>query len=322
MGHEIGVLCLGHSGSVVELAFNTDYDNGYFLASAGLDGVATLRHGDTGNWITNLTKHTDSVWSVSLSHDAKILASGGADCKVRVWDALLGKQLKKLTHTKTVACVDLNPKATRLLTGCIDEESSLALFDMEQSDKAPLMEFHGHHRGVRDVTFCLEERCILSASYDRTVRMWDCLSGKRTNSIFLPHHVKSMELHHSGDIVTIAYAGGVIFLDPKSFEVLKHRKLPFKVTAASLSPNKEIYVCGNNKGYSHKYDYATDVNTQVYVSEQPSAVLALRFSPDGEVCAIGSADGSIILWRMSRKSASVVGDQDDDDDGEENESIS
>ncbi|EDV58222.1 serine-threonine kinase receptor-associated protein [Drosophila erecta] len=316
MSHEFGVLCLGHSDSVVELAYNKDYDNGYILASAGMDGVATLRHGDTGHWITNLTKHMDSVWSVSLSHDAKILASGGADCKVRVWDALLGKQLKKLTHRNTVACVDLNSQATRLLTGCIGEESSLALFDVEQSDTAPLMEFHGHSCGVRDVTFCVEERCILSASYDRTVRMWDCLSGERTNSIFLPHHVKSMELHHSGNIVTIAYAGGVIFLDPNRLEVLKHRKLPYKVTAASLSPNKDVYVCGNNKGYSYKYDYATDVNMQFYVSEKPSAVLTTRFSPDGEVCAIGFADGSVILWRMSRKRASVEGA-----DGEENESI-
>ncbi|EDV55093.1 serine-threonine kinase receptor-associated protein [Drosophila erecta] len=317
MWHEFVVLCLGHSDSVVELAYNTDYDNGYLLASAGLDGVATLRHGDTGNWITNLTKHTDSVWSVSLSNDAKILASGGADCKVRIWDALLGKQLKKLTHANTVACVDLNPQATRLVTGCIDEKSSLALFDMEQSDKAPLMEFHGHKRGVRDVTFCVDERCILSASYDRTVRMWDCQSGKRTNSIFLPHHVKSMELHHSGNIVTIAYAGGVIFLDPKRLQVLKHRKFPYKVTAASLSPNKDIYVCGNRKGYSYKYDYATDVNMQLFVSEKPSAVLALRFSPDGEVCAIGFADGSVILWRMNQKRSS-----EDEADVEENESIS
>ncbi|EDX06382.1 serine-threonine kinase receptor-associated protein [Drosophila simulans] len=322
MRHEIGVLCLGHSDSVVELSFNRDYDTAYFLASAGLDGVAALRHGETGDCITNLTKHTDSVWSVSLSHDAKILASGGADCKVRVWDALLGKQLKKLRHTKTVACVDLNPNATRLLTGCVDQESPLALFDIEQSVKAPLMEFHGHNRGVRDVIFCSEEHCFLSSSYDRTVRMWDCRSGSRTNSIFLPHHVKSMELHHSGDIVTIAYAGGVIFLNPKSFEVLKHRKLPYKVTAASLSPNKDIYVCGNNMGYSFKYDYDTDVNRGLYASKNPSAVLALSFSPDGEVCAIGSQDGSIILWQMKPKQTPVVRHLEDEDAGEQNESIS
>jgi len=52
MSHQIGVMCLGHTEAVVELSFSNDFGSGFYLASAGLDGVAMLRHGDTGHMIT------------------------------------------------------------------------------------------------------------------------------------------------------------------------------------------------------------------------------------------------------------------------------
>jgi len=340
MSHQIGVMCLGHTEAVVELSFSNDFGSGFYLASAGLDGVAMLRHGDTGHMITHLKKHKQSVWSVSLNEDAKILASGGGDCKVRIWDALLGKQLSKYTREETVSCLDLNPKGSRLVSGCLGHEPTVALFDLEKSNKKPLMEFHGHQRGVRDVCFCLEDRCIFTSSYDRNVKMWDCRSGERTNSIVLTHHAKSMELHHDREIVTIAFDCNVIFVDPKSFEILKHQKFTYKVTSAALHPKKESYACGTVEGIVHKYDYVTDLSLGSYLGKERSAVCFLRFSPDGEICAMALANGNIVLWRqnMHKKyglwttvstleedneaAEDADGEEDGDGDGDENESMS
>nr|XP_017012488.2 serine-threonine kinase receptor-associated protein [Drosophila takahashii] len=328
MSHQIGVMCLGHTDSVVELSFSKDFGSGFYLACAGLDGMVSLRHGDTGNWIANLKKHKESVWTVCFSEDARILASGGGDKKVRIWDALLGKQLSRYPHRETVSCLDLNPTASRMVSGCLGQNPCVTLFDLEKSSKKPLMEFRGHKRGVRDVIFCLEERCILTSSYDRSVKMWDCLTGAHTHSIELPHHAKSMELHYDREIVTISFSHGVFFLDPQKFEILKHRKLPYKVTAAALHPNKESYACGNSEGNVYKYDYATGNTLGVYHPDDKSPVCFLRFSPDGEICAMGLENGNITLWRqnMDKKyglwTSISSWEDDDDDDGDVNESVS
>ncbi|XP_017066494.1 serine-threonine kinase receptor-associated protein [Drosophila eugracilis] len=302
MARQIGVMCFGHTDSVVEISFSKDCGSGFYLASAGLDGQSVLRHGDTGNFICSQRKHEQGVWSVSLNEDAKILASGGGDSKARIWDAILGKQLFKYRHPDTVSSVHLNAEGSHLLTGCLGDEPSVRLYDVENSNKRPLLEFRGHHRGVRDVIFCVKEHCILSSSYDRTVRMWDCRTGKKTNSIVLPHHAKSIELNYTGDIVTISYGNGLIFLDPRNFVVLKHRKLPYKVSSATLNPSNDTYVCGNSEGYAYQYDFKTDVRRKdFFLSTQKSGVCCLRFSPDGEICAISNINGNIVLWRQNMK---------------------
>ncbi|XP_016967779.1 serine-threonine kinase receptor-associated protein [Drosophila biarmipes] len=343
MSQQIGAKCVGHTDAVVELSFSRDLGSGFYLASAGLDGIAMMRHGDTGHMIGNLRKHKAGVWSVSLNEDARILASGGADGKVRIWDALLGKQLTKYTHEETVSCLDLDPKGSRLVSGCLGLEPAVSLYDLEKSGKKPLMTFRGHQRGIRDLTFCLEENCILTSSYDRNVKMWDCRSGERTHSIVLTHHAKTVELHHDREIVTIAFERSVIFLDPRTFEILKTRKCPFKVTSAALHPRKESYACGNIEGVVYKYDYETGLPLGCYQGRSKSAICFLRFSPDGEICAMALANGNIILWRQnmdkkyglwttvmsSDEGAEEVDYVDADDegeeedlDGEENESMS
>ncbi|XP_016973894.1 serine-threonine kinase receptor-associated protein [Drosophila rhopaloa] len=320
MDQETCIYCEGHTDAVVDLSFSKDLGSGFCMASAGLDGLVMLRHGDTGKGIGSLRKHREAVWSVSLSEDGKMLASGGGDCTARVWDAILGRHLSKFRHPETVACLELDSRGHRLVTGCLGLEPVINLFDLQSLDKTPLMSFRGHHRGVRDLTFCLEERCVLTSSYDRHVKLWDCLSGHRTHSIVLPHHVKSMELHQGGEIVTISYGNSLIFLDSKQFEVLKHLKMDYKVTAATLSPNKEIYICGSNKGSVYKYKYATDIIVESYFLVEGIEVCSLKFSAAGEVCAIGAMDGTTILWRQNKDrkyglwNTLTSSDEDDEDD--------
>jgi len=149
-----------------------------------------------------------------------------------------------------------------------------------------------------------------------------------------------MELHHDREIVTIAFDCNVIFVDPKSFEILKHQKLTYKVTSAALHPKKESYACGTVEGIVHKYDYVTDLSLGSYLGKERSAVCFLRFSPDGEICAMALANGNIVLWRQNmykkyglwttvstleednEAAEDADGEEDGDGDGDENESMS
>ena len=62
------------------------------------------------------TGHTSWVNSVAFSPNAKILASGSADKTVKLWDAVLGQELKTLSgHISYVQSVAFSPTEKLLL---------------------------------------------------------------------------------------------------------------------------------------------------------------------------------------------------------------
>ncbi|KAH8290917.1 hypothetical protein KR054_007153, partial [Drosophila jambulina] len=292
---QVSIQCGGHKDSVVQLSFSKNCDSGYYLASAGLDGLAMLRHGDTGLWIGTLDGHEDGVTGVSLNGDATILATSSADETARIWDVVTGTQLKTFRHPGEVTGVHLDAGSTHMVTGCRGTNHYVNVFDVERSDKNPLETYQGHTRGVRNVIFCRDDRALLTTSYDRTVRMWDRQSGQETNSIELPHHAKSLELHPDGKTVTLAYGTSLVFLDIDKFEVLHHRKMGFKVAGATLSPLKDTFMCAGRNGHICKYDYETVDLLDIY---SLMGVCCVTYSPDGQVCASSSSSGQITLWQQ------------------------
>ncbi|KAH8233188.1 hypothetical protein KR026_005187, partial [Drosophila bipectinata] len=296
---QLGINCEGHSKGVVEMGFSKVCESGYYLASAGLDKLVVLRHGDTGDWVGTLTGHEAGVWSVCLNDDATLVASGSGDQTARIWCAVTGDELEKFLLPEGVSCVDLNDKSTLLVTGCLGEDPIVTLFDLNGAGGIPLMTLSGHSRGVRNAIFCRNSFSILTSSYDRTVRMWDYVSGMETHSIVVPHHAKSLELNADNNIVTIAYGNSVIFLDTRNFKVLSQRKLDFKVSGASLHPNKESYICILADGRLNKYDYVTDNLLDSFFAHKGDPICCVGYSPDGEVYASASCSGEMMLWQQN-----------------------
>jgi WD40 repeat protein len=93
--------------------------NGRYVAIAGffsddiqIFDVVTQRR------VRALSAHTDSVWSLSWSHNGRYIASGSADATARVWDGNSGKLL--LIYNKqgdTVRAVSWSPDDSRIVSG-------------------------------------------------------------------------------------------------------------------------------------------------------------------------------------------------------------
>jgi WD40 repeat protein len=82
-----------------------------------------------------LRGHTGWVWSVALSNDGKLLANGGGEPTVRVWDVAAAKERTTLGgHTGYVYGVAFSRDGALLASGCSD--GTVRLWDVAAVLKA------------------------------------------------------------------------------------------------------------------------------------------------------------------------------------------
>lgn len=76
----------------------------------------------TGEALTVLRGHDDTVWSVAFSPDGTRLATGADDDTVRIWDSSTGEELGTLRrHRSGVMAVVFSPDGTRLASASADK---------------------------------------------------------------------------------------------------------------------------------------------------------------------------------------------------------
>ncbi|KAL5010536.1 hypothetical protein ScPMuIL_012841 [Solemya velum] len=292
---QIPLTCSGHTRPVVHLAFSEITPFGYFLISACKDGKPMLRQGDTGDWIGTLEGHKGAVWGAALNRDATKAATGAADFSAKVWDAVSGEELQNFTHKHIVKSVDFSSDGAKLLTG--SNEKLIRIFDLNQPEAEPNI-FAGHSSHLKTAMFLQNDTQIVSASDDKTVRLWDVASGSEVKSIELPTSPTGIEIARNGRFLVITYGMTASVWDAERFEKIKDFEIETQLNSASLHPEEPIIVFGGEDFKLYKYDYTTGAELECHKGHF-GPVHTVRFSPDGELYASGSEDGTLRLWQTN-----------------------
>jgi len=290
---QIPITCNGHTRPVVDLRFSDVTPYSYFIISACKDGKPMIREGDTGDWVGTFDGHKGAVWGCSINKEATRAATGAADFSAKLWDALTGAELHSFPHKHIVKSVDFSLDSTKLITGCNDKK--LRLYDLNEYSTQPII-FEGHTSNIKKCLFLDKATKILSISDDKSLRVWDTNSGKEVSSLNFTNIPQSIEVSRDGALIILAQGSFVELYNSTSLEKLNSFTIPIPVSAASIHPNNQEFVCADENFTLSKYSISNSAVLESFKGHF-GPIHSIQFSPDGEIYASGSEDGTLRLWQ-------------------------
>jgi WD40 repeat protein len=199
---------VGHTKPVYCVAFSKDDK---YLATGSQDTTIKLWNPKDGKFIREIKGHSDTVHGLAFSPDGKVLASCGAnkDKSVRLWNPDDGKEIKKLgDHKGSVYSVAFSPDGKYLAScGLGDDktESEIKIWDVKAQKEHKVLkvdkakESLASKAGILDVVFTPDGKKVISAGYDKVLRVWNVEDGKELKKID-PWDKKKTQTIYSLDI--------------------------------------------------------------------------------------------------------------------------
>jgi class 3 adenylate cyclase/tRNA A-37 threonylcarbamoyl transferase component Bud32/uncharacterized protein with WD repeat len=245
-----------------------------------------------------LAGHSGAVSSVSFSGDGRLLASGGADKTVRVWEVGSGQQMQVLKgHTNTVTAVALNPNGQLVASASLDRTVKL-WSTASGSEAATLPKDSG---AVLAVAFSPDGRTLASANQQGQIKLWEIPGGRGVQSLDA----------HSGPVYSVAFSPDGRLLasagrdaQVKLWQVSSGQEIQTfsghtdGVTRVAFSPDGRMLASGSDDKTIRLWDVPGRRELRVLAGHSAS-VNGVAFSSDGRVLASGSGDKTIKLWEVS-----------------------
>ena len=299
-----------HTSGVDTVAFSPD---GRTLASAswGLirlwntEGVPLrLWYARTGELLENFIYHIDSVRTVVFSPDGKLLASGGYDSKLRLWEANTGNHIATLRGGGPAVAFSPDGKLIASEYGGDGIIGTIGLWDVHTGELRHVLS--KYHSPLTCIAFSPDGKTLVSASRDSEIVFWDIPTLQRRFSITTQHTEAVSSVSFSPDGETLAsgsFDQTLRLWDPHTGKRKAVLQYPDGVTSVSFAPDGRFLAIGWGEWTNNQIQLLDTMTLQLQKTlvGHTEDITALSFSPDGSILASASYDGTILLWDVQSK---------------------
>ncbi|GHO90155.1 hypothetical protein KSF_002030 [Reticulibacter mediterranei] len=241
--------------------------------------------------------HTDNVFTLAMSPDECLLATGSFDGAVKLWDLYSGALLWTTWHTGRIYSVTFAPDGRTLASGGMD--AMIWLWDVASGK--PLQTLVSPGGAVYAVAWSPDEHLLASGGFDGRIQLWQLQESR-------PATLAKTLLGHTNWIHRLAFAPDGTRLASASWDhtvklwdlsrgevdqsLTGHTQ---RVDAVAWSPDgRTVASCGFD-AIIRMWDMAQQ-RYRAALRGHRAAVYDLAFTPDSRRLLSGSEDSTLRVW--------------------------
>lgn len=242
-------------------------------------------------------KHGNMIIGLAYSPNGKLLASGGWDKTIRLWDPDTGKEVIQFTgHNGAIYGVAFSPDNQAVASG--SEDKTIRLWDVTTGKER--LKLEGHDGGVTKVAFSPDGKSLASGSYDQTVRFWDLEAGKELRKLGGQQRGFTT-IAYSPDGRCLATGAGenmaLLWDVAADREYRRFQGHTGSVVGVAFSPDGRLLATASEDNSVRIWEVRSGKECR-QLRGHSSGVWAVAFSPDGRMLASAGRDKNIRLWEV------------------------
>ncbi|XP_042269841.1 protein Atg16l2 isoform X4 [Thunnus maccoyii] len=247
-----------------------------------------------------LEAHEQGINAVRFSRSSDLLATGGTDRVIKLWEVRAGLLTHRATldgSTEGITCVEFDPTGLRILAASYDKSALLWRLD----DSVPKLTLTGHSRKVTAARFSGLHQ-VVTGSADRTIRLWDLQRAACVQEVEVASYCSDLVCSENC-IISGHYDSKIRVWDTRTVSCVQELPAQGKVTSLDISSDQRQLLSCCRDDCLQLVDLRRRSNDRMCFradgfkcgSDSTKAVI----SPDGCFLAAGSADGTVYIWNVT-----------------------
>ncbi|MEZ6091587.1 MAG: protein kinase [Pirellulaceae bacterium] len=242
------------------------------------------------------------VSTVGFSPDASEVVSGSWDSTANLWNTKTGQVRRKLVgkHSGPVHCATYSNRREQPLIATASADATIVLWDAESGTF--VQRLVGHAGPVNRVQFSADDRRLVSASDDGTVRVWNLQTGEATvfkhsgpvlNAVFSPdgERIATATADHMALLWDVGTRSQIVELPGHTAAV----------TSIAISADGKRLLTGSEDFTSKLWDVSergllSGGKELLTLAAHTRELTSVGFSRDLRQVLTSSRDGTAIIW--------------------------
>jgi WD40 repeat protein len=246
-----------------------------------------------------LRGHLSDVWGADFSPDGKVLATGGSDNTIRLWDLATARTIRILSgDTSSVEEIAFSPDGNTIVATGIagTTDNNVSLFSVASGQLERVLA--GHSGAVYTVKFFPDGKAVVSGGADLNARIWDVATGQ-TLHVLTGHNDEITRLAVSPDgkyVITGSLDRTARLWDASTGKQVRVFDHPEVISAVAYSPDGKYFATGCEDLVARLWEVSTGRLVREFLGAD---ALGIEFSPDGRLLLTGGGDRTASVWDLA-----------------------